>query len=48
MSKSSKKLKNLCEIISKNNSNTILPINMDFYKASNDDYINLKIFLEGT
>ena len=46
MSRSKKKLMNLCESVSKNNSNSILPINMDFYTSTNDDYMNLQNFLE--
>ena len=46
MSKSRKKLMNLCETVSKNNTNTILPINMDFYKSTKDDYENLQNFLK--
>jgi len=46
MSRSKKKLMNLCESVSINNSNSILPINMDLYKSTNDDYKNLQTFLE--
>ena len=46
MSRSKKKLMNLCESVSINNSNSILPINMDLYKSTNDDYMNLQTFLE--
>ena len=46
ISKSKKRLMNLCEKVSKNNSNIILPINMDFYKSTKDDYLNLQNFLE--
>ena len=46
ISRSKKRLMNLCENISKNNSNIILPINMDFYTSEKDDYINLQNFLE--
>jgi len=46
MSRSKKKLMNLCESVSINNSNSILPINMDFYTSTNDDYMNLQTFLE--
>jgi short-subunit dehydrogenase len=46
LSKSRKKLMDLCEIVSKNNSINIIPIIMDFYKASNEDYMHLKNFLE--
>ena len=46
MSRNKKKLMNLCESVSTNNKNTILPINMDFYTSTNDDYMNLRIFLE--
>lgn len=46
MSRSKKKLMNLCESVSVNNSNSILPINMDLYKSTNDDYMNLQTFLE--
>ncbi len=46
MSRSKKKLMNLCESVSANNSNSILPINMDFYKSTNDDLMNLQTFLE--
>ena len=37
---------NLCEKVSKNNKNIILPINMDFYTSTKDDYMNLQNFLE--
>ena len=46
ISRSKKKLMSLCEKVSKNNSNIILPINMDFYTSTKDDYINLQNFLE--
>jgi len=46
MSRNKKKLINLCESVSINNNNTILPISMDFYTSTNDDYMNLRIFLE--
>ena len=46
MARSKKKLMNLCESVSINNSNFILPINMDLYKSTNDDYMNLQTFLE--
>ena len=46
MSRSKKKLMNLCESVSVNNSNSILPINMDLYNTKNDDYMNLQTFLE--
>ena len=46
MSRSKKKLMNLCESVSVNNSNSILPINMDLNDTTNDDYINLQNFLE--
>ena len=46
MARSKKKLMNLCESISVNNSNSILPINMDLNDTTNDDYINLQNFLE--
>ena len=46
MSRNKKKLMNLCESVSTNNENTILPISMDFYSSTNDDYMNLRIFLE--
>ena len=46
LSRSKKKLMNLCEKVSKNNSINILPINMDFYTSTKDDYINLQNFLE--
>ena len=46
MARSKKKLMNLCESVSINNSNSILPINMDLYKSTNDDYMNLQTFLE--
>ena len=46
MARSKKKLMNLCESVSVNNSNSILPINMDLYKSTNDDYMNLQTFLE--
>ena len=46
MARSKKKLMNLCESVSINNSNSILPINMDLYKTKNDDYMNLQTFLE--
>ena len=46
MSRNKKKLMNLCESVSTNNKNTILPINMDFYTSTKDDYMNLRIFLE--
>ena len=46
MARSKKKLMNLCESVSINNSNSILPICMDLYKSTNDDYMNLQTFLE--
>jgi len=46
MARSKKKLMNLCESVSVNNSNSILPINMDLYKSTDDDYMNLQTFLE--
>ena len=46
MSRSNKKLMNLYESVSINNSNSILPINMDLYTSTNDDYKNLQTFLE--
>ena len=46
LARSKKKLMNLCESVSVNNSNSILPINMDLYKSTNDDYMNLQTFLE--
>lgn len=46
MSKSRKKLMNLCETVSKNNTNSILPINMDFYTSTKEDFMNLQNFLE--
>ena len=46
ISRSKKRLMNLCENISKNNSNIILPINMDFFTSEEADYINLQNFLE--
>jgi len=46
MSRSKKKLMDLCESVSINNSNSILPICMDLYKSTNDDYMNLQTFLE--
>ena len=46
MARSKKKLMNLCESVSVNNSNSILPINMDLYNTKNDDYMNLQTFLE--
>ena len=46
MARSKKKLMNLCESVSVNNSNSILPINMDLYNTKNNDYMNLQTFLE--
>jgi len=46
MARSKKKLMSLCESVSVNNSNSILPINMDFYNTKNNDYMNLQTFLE--
>ena len=46
MSRNKKKLMNLCESVSINNSNSILPINMDLYNTKNNDYMNLQTFLE--
>ena len=46
LARSKKKLMNLCESVSVNNSNSILPINMDLYNTKNDDYMNLQTFLE--
>ena len=46
MSRSKKKLMNLCESVSINNPNSILPINMDLNNTTNDDYMNLQTFLE--
>ena len=46
ISRNKKKLMNLCESVSTNNENVVFPINMDFYTSTNDDYMNLRIFLE--
>ena len=46
MARSKQKLMNLCESVSVNNSNSILPINMDLYNTKNNDYMNLQTFLE--
>ena len=44
--KKRRKTNESCESVSTNNENTILPINMDFYTSTNDDYMNLQFFLK--